>query len=393
MAKQKFTDEELLNILRIYVHKVNRIPKQCEFKKSNGLPSFSVYYNRFGSLQNTILLSGFEIEEDSKSRFNNKNYSNDELLNILKTKTKEHLKNNKYLLKQDEFDYRDDLPHSSLYQRRFGGIIKAYELIGYNVSEFNKTALENDLITKLKELSNILKRTPNSRDIDRYSKEKDDFYASKTYVSHFGSIYNAQSKAELSPTKIGMNKTIEDMLNDLIKLKNEIGRVPTLNEIDKCEYTCSDDYYLMKFNSYYEALKLAGIPEEEFNKNNIYYTSNGTKCLSMYELSITQWLEDSDIGFDKEVFYRDVIEFDNTLRRFDWVVPVGNKIYYVEMFGIENKEAYDLKTKQKIEDCKIAGINLISIYPSDMQTKSLDEIFSFLFEESQQILTCNAQTC
>lgn len=88
-------------------------------------------------------------------------------------------------------------------------------------------------------------------------------------------------------------------------------------------------------------------------------------------------LEKNSISFEKEVHYKDVIESDNTNRRFDWVLYNNNNTYYVEMFGIIGFEEYEEKRKKKIEDCKRNNVNLIAIYPDDLK-RPLNEVFSFL---------------
>ena len=68
------TDEQLLEILRKYNDEVG-FPTQRKFKTSNGLPSSVTYFNRFGSFQNAILLSGIEIPESRKRYFNRIEYA------------------------------------------------------------------------------------------------------------------------------------------------------------------------------------------------------------------------------------------------------------------------------------------------------------------------------
>lgn len=380
MNNRNTSDKELLSIMKKQYEETGIFPTQSLYTNKNGLPSYSVYVNRFGSFQTAIKESGMSIPEKELYKFTQFNNCDDkELLEYLKSETEKHLQNNLFLLTQETIDLNRNMPSASVYQRRFGGIVKAYEKLGIDYENYNNDALEMDLIKKIKQISSIINRTPNSRDLDRFSKNNKDYYSSKTYIDHFRSIYQSQVMANLSPTKIGMNKTNEEMLSDLIRFKDELGRVPTLKEIDSCEYLCSSGYYLFKFKTYYNALKLAGIPENEFNKNNIYFTKKGTKCLSLYELDITEWLEGNGVNFDKEVKYRDVIKGDRTMRRFDWVVNIGDITYYIEMFGREHDISYDLKAKGKIKTCEENNLNLIPIYPLDLKEKPLEEIFSFLY--------------
>lgn len=379
MAKKKYTDNELLRIMSNQYNDTLIFPTQSRYNSKNGLPSYSVYVKRFGSFHNAIKKAGIQIPENEKYKFDTfTNCSDNEILNYLKIETELHLKNNLFLLTQETIDNNRNMPSASVYQRRFGGIINSYEKIGINYYEFNKKSLEKDMLNSMMKIYNLINRTPNSRDLDIFSKRDKQYYSSKTYAEHFGSIYNAQMTCGLVPTKIGMNKSNDDMLQDLKKLVVKLDRVPTLKEIDSCEFTCSSGQYLSKFKSYYNALSLIGLSEDNFNKNNIYYTKNNTKCLSWYELIITEWLENNNVNFIKEVRYKDIIPTDNTQRRFDWVINNSDEKYYVEMFGIVKSAKYDKKTISKIRTCNENKLNLIAIYPSDFQEKSLDEIFSFL---------------
>ncbi len=132
-----------------------------------------------------------------------------------------------------------------------------------------------------------------------------------------------------------------------------------------------------RWGSYSEFLSDIG---EDSNYNRygckVYFTNKGTKCFSRYEYTITEWMENKNISFNKEVLYKNIIENDQTNRKFDWVINHNNILYCVEMFGINNSD-YKIKSKQKIQDCIDNNINLISIFPSDMK-KPLEEIFNFI---------------
>lgn len=119
--------------------------------------------------------------------------------------------------------------------------------------------------------------------------------------------------------------------------------------------------------------------------DKVYFSGKGTKCLSYYELLITEWLEVNKVNFEKEVFYRDVIKNDNSLRRFDWVIYSKSNVYYVELFGLANFQGYAKNMQNKIYDCRINNINLVELYPEDLK-RPLNEVFSFLLEDIKEVV-------
>jgi len=378
LGKRKvYTREELLEILNKYINNKGVVPKQTDFKPFNGLPSFNVYYKNFGSLKNiyTILC----IDEIDNLRFNKKIYTDNELLNILKEETIKHLNNNLFLITEEEFNNHPILPHSSIYQRRFGGVINSYKLIGYDYDKYNRKALEIDMIFKFKQLEKELKHTPNSREIDKYSK-LNKCYATKTYSEHFGSIYKLQVLCGFIPTKMGINRTEREMIDDLIKLSELINDTPTSQDIDCCEFTCCSTHYFNKFGTLENVLKLAGFPDDKIRKNYIL-TNNGTKCYSKYEYRFATVIENNNIIFDKEIYYKDIINGLDNRYKIDFIITYYNKKFCIEIFGIENNKNYDIKTKNIINICKENNIPLICFYPKDFWSISNEELFILLINK------------
>ena len=83
-----------------------------------------------------------------------------------------------------DIESNPEMASSSTYLKRFNSIDNMYKLIGYNYYEYNRKSLEADMLIKYKNLCSYLKRTANSRDIDKYHKLVDG-YACKTYLEHF----------------------------------------------------------------------------------------------------------------------------------------------------------------------------------------------------------------
>jgi hypothetical protein len=119
---------------------------------------------------------------------------------------------------------------------------------------------------------------------------------------------------------------------------------------------------------------------DEYNKYGykVYETQKGTKCFSFYEYMITQHLEENNIEFQKEMHYSLVIDSDNTNRKFDWCIETGSKKVYIEMFGIERNTYYNEKTISKINDCKENDVELIALFPRDINFNNVGYILDHI---------------
>lgn len=173
--------------------------------------------------------------------------------------------------------------------------------------------------------------------------------------------------------------TKEQVLTYLQDLSNVLQRVPNQNYGEGIEDLHGLDFQerlavlqLLKrkptvrrikevFGSWLNALVEAGVLEDGTRR-----TSRGTQCiardghvcLSLGEKTIDDFLYSHGIPHEKEPRY-----------------PEGNfkgdfsvSGIFIEYFGLKGNPDYDAKTKLKQRICKKHGIELISIYPSDLVT-------------------------
>jgi len=364
MFKQVHSDEHLIEIMIDYYNNIG-FPTQRKFKATNCLPAYGVYYERFGSFKNAILISNIKIPEERRRYFDREKLTNNELLRLLDYYTKEKLKKDIYLLTNDNIDDIPNIPNAGVYASRFGGVLNAYTLIGINYNEFNNKSLEKDMVEKYVKLKTILSRVPNSRDLDEYCKDGL-CYSMNAYENHFGGLYKLQTICGFTPTVQGRNKTDKNLIDDLLKLKSELGRIPKISDIDECEYMSSGSFYSKIFGSYYNALKICGFTDKEINKK-AYYTKGGTKCFSQYEYKMALVLEKYNFKFTKDIeYYKDYIVGFDKKYRFDFVIEYESNRFFIEIFGIEGNQKYNEKTYEKIKLCKDNNLKLIDYYPSDL---------------------------
>jgi hypothetical protein len=95
-------------------------------EESNSVPCASAYRLRFGSIRRAYQLIGFTPSLFAKRWRRLKNPSNDEMLEALRQLWREHGH-----LTRSIINSANAAPSTYSYVKRFGSILKAYELIGY----------------------------------------------------------------------------------------------------------------------------------------------------------------------------------------------------------------------------------------------------------------------
>lgn len=377
------SDEYLLQILRDYNSSVG-FPTQRKFQTKYGLPSYTTYFNRFGSFQKAIVLSGIEIPNDKQRYFNRIELDDSELLSQLKCFTEQYLATNIYLPTNDVLESCKSIQGMSVYSKRFGGIESLFKLIGYDYYDFNLKAKKQDMISKYMELCTELGHTANSREIDKASAENDGYYYScSSYTSNFGSLSKLQKllNLDLSGNVIGKSKDV--LLTELKTLANELGYPPFQKDIDECKYTSSSAKYNKEFGGILNALELIGY-ENIKNERKQYYTKNGTKCMSFYEYLFCTMLEDYGIEYVKEEYYSKYILGFGKRYRFDFTITLKSNKYFVEIFGITGVTDYNLKSDEKVKLCRLNNINLISLFPEDFKVKNSKYMYELLLSKIEK---------
>jgi hypothetical protein len=132
----------------------------------------------------------------------------------------------------------------------------------------------------------------------------------------------------------------------------------------------SDSIFKNKFGSWFKALVISDILP-----NGILETSRGFRCIansgnecnSLDEMYIDNWLFERNIIADKEPYYpKHPIYNKSGRRRADWKV----EDFFIEYFGLKGEENYDKKTLEKLKLVEDFNLNLISIFPSDLNNIS-----------------------
>lgn len=369
-----FSREEMIESIKNWYDKNHKIVLR-DLRHKNNLPSQTQVINEFGSFKNALIECGIPFQ--NKRLFERKNYSDEELLTILKIFVEKFLENNIFLPTAKNLNESDDVPSSSVYISRFGGLEKSYLLIGYDKDIFNNSSLEKDMIFKYKRACEEYGYVLDSRDITNLSQKGNNYiYAMTTYTNHFGSIHNLQRICGYNETVLGHGMSQEEMIKRLQKLEKVLGRRPIQKDLINYSFVPSISFYIKTFGSFKNALNKAGIDHKKIYKNK-----NGQLFRSTYELKIANVLDINNIEYDTEIMYNTVIPNFIKRYRFDFKILYNKINYYIEIFGIVMNDEYEAKTKEKIKICQTNKIPLIDIYPNDIFYKTNKQLFEWLEEK------------
>lgn len=366
---KQYTKEEIIKLAQDWFNKNGHLV-QRDLKHANNLPSSCQVKKHFGSLQGLLKEANIKSTTNPKL-FNREELSDEEMLNNYRKFVNEHLKTHIYLPTNDEVDACPYVQCTSVYIRRFGSFEKINELIGYNQIEFNNNALEKDMLLKYKKACRDYGHTLTSREITKLSRENKDYiYSTEAYSNHFGTIHNLQEICGLEKTIPGRGADRKELIEKLQWLGSELGRRPIQADLIYYKNIPSANTYVNEFGSFKIALNEAG-----YKKQKVLKTKNGIKVRSWYELKIAQVLESYNILYKNEIMYKDVIPNFKKKYRFDFRVIYDNKLFYIELFGIQGNDLYEKRKQEKIQLCKKHNIPLIQLYQSDIYSKTNKEIY------------------
>lgn len=118
----------------------------------------------------------------------------------------------------------------------------------------------------------------------------------------------------------------------------------------KCDKEYLKKYHLIRRygEANYELAYRAAVAEHTDSKGNIWDSKD--------EVYIANWLMKNDYIVERGPFYKNIFEYDESRRIFDFLIKKGNRVYIVEYFGLWNIKAthgylfrYTKKAKKKIK--------------------------------------------
>lgn len=251
IGKPKYTREELILSLQKKAEELGRAPTCRDIDEDRNMPSFYPYYTTFGGLNNALKQAGLKPNRMGVRR----KYTDDELLEFLIKKA--------ISLKRPpnscDMDSDPAMPSYTTYKLRFGSFKHALNKAGLkpvNAKGYMQHS-KNELLDMLKEMARRLGHAPGSREIDMDR----DMPASKTFRYHFGSLKNAIKEAGISAGDVRAHRkyTKEELLDRLKRKAEQLGSVPTQDELNSDDNMPSFLTYVHRFGSFRQACKEAGL--------------------------------------------------------------------------------------------------------------------------------------
>lgn len=149
-------------------------------------------------------------------------------------------------------DLKDEGEYSEgAYRNEFGTWNNAIKETGYEVNK-RYNIPDEKLIQEIERVSEIVGHTPTQMDMDEHSK-----YGFRTFSARFGTWGEALVEAGFEPN-IDFSISNEDLIDELNRVSDELGRAPTKAEVNTLgEYPSST--YRSRFGDWTTAIKKAGL--------------------------------------------------------------------------------------------------------------------------------------
>lgn len=244
-ACHSLSDEELIEALQRMYNRIGELPT-IEIIEEEFEYSYQSLYNHFGGLRDaleTAGINGYERHSVAISR--------DELLNELQRLADELGRPPS----SREMDERGNFSKGTYY-RDFDSWINALRTANIEIDDPTKyqsgKISRETLLEELHRLANELDRPPTQADVRNKGK-----YSDPTYVREFGGVKNARNVAGLGhPSENRISE--DDLLKELRRLEDELGRPPVYTEIQK-KAKFSITTYKNRFGGIVNARQAAGI--------------------------------------------------------------------------------------------------------------------------------------
>lgn len=217
---RKYTDDELIEILKQKEIELGRPPKYTEVKQKKAIA------NHFGSFTKGLLAAGLTPQSKQDK------YTNDELIEIIKKRAQELGRPPK----------QREIKEAFTIKKRFGSFTKGLKAAGFELEHLSSPYTTEQLIEIIQKKAKKLGRAPKSEELKERS----------SIMRHFGSYNKALEAAGLIPNQ--PRYTEEELIEILQNKAKELGRSPKIKEV-KQGVTIA-----YRFGSFNNALMAAGLP-------------------------------------------------------------------------------------------------------------------------------------
>ncbi len=381
--KAKLTKDEAINRIFLMVERYKKDLTVEDFRKAK--------HDELGYYQLLNFWSGLtemrtELKLNITSTFDGHVYTKDELLNCIHKYYREF----NYLPVPKSFDKKiNGYPTRKTFDKYFGSVSKAVIEAGYEYTRQNTNSqyihreyYDKDYLIKI--IENYIDKYNKIPTIREMNKEYD-MDLKNWYKKHYGSWNKCLNNLGYTLNSVSQytDDELEVAIREYVKKHGQTPSIQDFNKTGRPSFWC----YQQRFGSWNKAIKYYGLETNDTARK--YEFDDGEICASGYERTISNWLRENNIIYERNIKYIDFINNYKGKMDCDYKITLdNNEIWYIEMAGyirtynyeklnkIEKNYLYKIQYKKKL--LKRQGCNFIIITVEDFKQKSLKDIFYFL---------------
>ena len=245
---RRYTDAQLIESLRRAADELGGTPAKYDLRGMKGFPDPEVYSKRFGSWAEAVRRAGLPPRVVDR-----RHYTDRYLLEALARAADDLGRTPTW----GEFRAMEGVPGMDAYRDRFGSWREALRLAGLTPRSRGGIS-DDELAAELRRAAAVLGNTPSKEEL----RLMDGFPNPDTYWKRYGSWGEAVRRAGLPPRVEQRKKyTDEFMLCCLREAAEALGIPPSIEEFEGMEGYPHPDLYKLRFGSWEEARRKAGLPE------------------------------------------------------------------------------------------------------------------------------------
>jgi len=400
--------KDIYNKLLEYTKFLNRIPSSSEINNNEELCHKDTLLklfkdNGYGDYKDHLESLGFVRKKGGESKYNI--YSFEEACNLFIELSNKIGRPLIYREMIGKYKIHPNLPDARWFVKNcLDKTVTGYDLFliylgykpRYNITKEKATEM---ILNKQKQLGRKLYK----KDFDNIGRNNNDNISVSTIYNIWGNFNSMLNDLGMEINQENMqerHKTLEELEHDIKELCNFIYKTKgikniSIDDINNCEWCLNYQAYSRYFRRYLdmtlgEYIKSIGFIPNESGMGMIYEFEDGEVTTSQWEYICTKFFKDNSFKYKRNVKYKSFINNYKGNKDCDYVFNINNKIWYIEIAGILDytkqkkdtkvriKYKKDLKNKEQL--LKDNNLNYKIIYPHQLKSLPLEEVFSFLFK-------------
>lgn len=272
----QYSDDELIDIIHNWIDKHNKIPTTKDWDSDDTLPSTTTYRRRFDKTWSEILFYIGLNDTYKKSHYRYKEMSDTEILAILKKDVSRIYADNGEVTKElyETNKSVDGMSISGLKQRfnkNWNDLLLDMGIPKERI--YNHKQTRDELIQILKDVAVQLDKTPSLKDLERLG------YKTTRFTEEFDGFTNALLAAGLSLSRMEASEvaeTKEELLKMYIDFSLKLGKPASSSDLNKSDKIYNAGVFKLRFCGMIGLKNEAGFSVQK-NHPNIRYSKKQLK--------------------------------------------------------------------------------------------------------------------